>query len=142
MGDEMFQDCIQAFYEKFKFGNALTEDFQEVADSVTGKDYNNFFNQWFYQPGHPVLSSSWKQNGKKLDLTIRQHQEQYIFEFPLEVEFQGDNGRTRMYRLDIDSREQTITMELPFEANALVLDPGTWLLFETYEPGNSSRPSE
>jgi aminopeptidase N len=142
MGDEMFQDCIQAFYEKFKFGNALTEDFQEVADSVTGKDYNNFFTQWFYQPGHPVLSSSWKQNGKKLDLTIRQHQEQYIFKFPLEVEFQGDNGQTRMYHLDIDSREQIITLEVPFEANDVVLDPGTWLLFETYKPGNSSRPSE
>jgi aminopeptidase N len=140
MGDELFQQCVRVFYEKFKFSNALTEDFQEVVDSVTGKDHEQFFQQWFYQKGYPVLSSTWKQEGRKLELNIRQHQEQYIFTFPLEVKFSGGNGRCTMRYLDIHSAEQTFYLDIPFEANEIILDPGTWLLFEPYEPGNSSLP--
>jgi aminopeptidase N len=142
IGDGMFQECIRAFYEKFKFSNALTEDFQGVVDSVTGKNYDYFFQQWFYRKGHPVVSSTWKQDGKEVELTIRQHQEQFVFKFPLEVEIYGKQGRTRIYRLDIDSAEHTFTIKIPYKADNVVLDPGTWLLFEPYEPGDSSRPSE
>jgi aminopeptidase N len=140
MGDEMFQECVQAFYEKFKFSNALTEDFQQVVDSVTGNDHEQFFLQWFYQKGHPVLSSTWKQEGNRLALTIRQHQEQFIFKFPLEVKVMGSEGRSAMRYLDIDSAEQTFFLDLPFKAKEIHLDPGTWLLYEPYKSGNSSRP--
>ena len=142
IGDEMFQESVRAFYEKFKFSNALTVDFHEVVDSVTGKEYDHFFHQWFYQKGHPVLSSTWNQKGQTMELTIRQHQEQYVFEFPLEVMISGSDGRSTMCYLDIHSAEQTFFFDIPFKADRILLDPGTWLLFETYEPGNSSRPSE
>lgn len=132
MGDELFHECIQIQYEKFKFGNALTEDFQEVVKSVTGKSYQAFFRQWFYQAGHPVLSSSWKQRGKKMELTICQHQEQSVFTFPLEVEITGKRGKSVRKKLDIDSAEQKIIIDLPFRAKEISLDPDTWLLFETY----------
>jgi aminopeptidase N len=141
LGDELFQQCIQTFYETYKFDNALTEDFQKVAESLTGKSYEEFFRQWFYQPGHPVLSGNWKQKRKKMELTICQHQPQFIFDFPLEVEISGKNGMSVIYKLDIHLAEQTFIIDLPFKAGKIRLDPGTWLLFETYVPGNSSRPS-
>jgi aminopeptidase N len=141
MGDKLFQECIRTFYETFKFGNALTEDFQKVVESVTGKSYDKFFRQWFYQPGHPVLSCKWKQKRKKVELTIVQHQPDYNFDFPLEVEISGKNGKSTIYKLDMHSVEQTFIIDLPFKARKIRLDPGTWLLFENYKPGNSSRPS-
>jgi len=140
MGDDLFRQCVRAFYEKFKFSNALTCDFQQVVDSITEKNHDAFFQQWFFQKGHPVLSSAWKQEDQKLELTIRQHQEQFIFEFPLEVKVSGSEGKSIMYSLDILSAEQTFFLDLPFEAKEIRLDPGTWLLYEPYESGNSSRP--
>lgn len=132
MGDEQFQKCIQTFYEKFKFKNALTEDFQEVVESVTGKNYDDFFKQWYYKAGHPEISSSWKQKRRKIELTIRQHQEQCLFEFPLELEFTDDSGKSFKKRLSISSGEETFTLYLPFKPKNLVLDPDTWLLFELH----------
>jgi aminopeptidase N len=142
MGDELFHKAVQTFYENYKFSNALTEDFQEVVESFTGKNEDDFFRQWFYQAGHPVLSCDWKQNGRKLEITIRQHQEQFVFEFPLEVALSGKNGTTIVHKLDVHSAEQTFNIDLPFKANEIRLDPDSWLLFEPYEPGNSSRPLE
>jgi len=132
MGDDLFHECIQTQYERFKFGNALTEDFQEVVESVTGQSYEAFFRQWFYQAGHPVLSSSWKQKGEKLELTICQHQEQFVFEFPLEVEISGKKGKSVRQKLDVRSAEETFIIDLPFKTKEILLDPDTWLLFESY----------
>ena len=132
MGDDLFQQCVQSFYEKFKFSNALTGDFLQVVDSITGTNHDDFFQQWFFQMGHPVLSITWKQEDQKLELTISQHQEQFVFEFPLEVKVSGSEGRSTMRYLDIHSAEQTFFLDLPFEAKEIRLDPGTWLLFEPY----------
>jgi aminopeptidase N len=132
MGDDLFHQCIQTQYERFKFDNALTEDFQKVVESVTGKSYEEFFRQWFYQAGHPVLSNSWKQKGNKMEITICQKQEQFVFAFPLEVEISGKKGKSIRQKLDIRSAEQTFIIDLPFKAKEILLDPDTWLLFESY----------
>jgi aminopeptidase N len=133
MGDEQFQECVQTFYEKFKFGNALTEDFQEVVESVTGKSYDDFFRQWYYQAGHPVLSANWKKRGKKIVLTIRQHQEQYLFDFPIDIALTNDQGEVFRETLSINGSSQTFILKPSVKATALSLDPDTWLLFESYE---------
>ncbi len=132
MGDELFQECVQTFYDRFKFSNALTEDFLAVVESVTGKSYNDFFQQWFYQSGHPVLSARWKTRGKKIILTISQHQEHYVFAFPLEVEIKNNSGKLVRKRLTIHASEQTFTFDLPFKPEEIILDPDTWLLFELH----------
>lgn len=133
MGDELFQDCVQVFYEKFKFRNALTEDFLEVVESVSGKNYGKFFRQWFYQSGHPVLSVQWNKRGKKISLVVNQHQQGFLFEFPLDIELSGSRGRTFRKTLDIGSASQSFTFKPSFRARDLRLDPDTWLLFETYK---------
>ena len=132
LGDDLFQRCIQTFYEKFKYGNALTEDFQQVVELISGESYEAFFRQWFYEPGHPVLSSHWKKRGRKIKLTITQHQEQHIFAFPLEVEIKNDKGDSIRKTLSIDSSEQSFTFKPSFKPSKIVLDPDTWLLFESY----------
>ncbi|MEA3461973.1 MAG: M1 family metallopeptidase, partial [Bacteroidota bacterium] len=132
MGDELFHECVLAFYEKFKFSNALTEDFQAVAESVSGKDYNTFFRQWFYQAGHPVLSAHWKKRGKRVHLEIIQHQEHHLFVFPLDIKFSNGKGEVFRETLSIHSASQSFTFKPPFKPADLVLDPDSWLLFEDH----------
>jgi len=130
LGDDAFRECLQAFYKEYKYGNALTEDFQEVVEMVTGKDYGAFFLQWFYVAGHPVLSYQWKQKGKSLKFTLRQHQEQHVFEFPIEIEISGNSGQRIRKIVEVNAREQSVRFNLPFKAKKIILDPDTWLLYE------------
>jgi len=132
LGDELFRHCVRLFYEEFKFSNALTEDFQKVAESESGKDLESFFTQWFYEAGHPVLSYSWKYKRKKLKLTIRQHQDQCIFEFPLDVEINNGKGNSFIETFTINKPEQTFTIKSLFKPSEIFLDPNSWLLFENY----------
>jgi len=133
IGDELFQKCVQVFYEKFKFSNALTEDFQDVVESITGNKYESFFRQWFYQNGHPVLSAQWKKRGKKIILTITQHQKGDLFDFPLDIELRSKRGEAYRKSLHIHSSSHSFTLKPPFKTKDLTLDPDTWLLFEHYK---------
>ncbi len=133
LGDTMFQQCVQDFYQKYEFGNALTVDFQEVVELHSGKNFEEFFQQWFYQSGHPVLSAQWKKKRKKTILTITQHQDQYLFNFPLDIEFKNDQGESFRETLSIDQPTQSFTLKTRFNPSELRLDPDTWLLFEPYE---------
>jgi len=133
LGDEKFRECVQTFYEKYKFKNALTEDFLEVVESVTGKQYDTFFQQWFHTAGHPVLSFEWKAKGRSIEFSIVQHQEQHVFHFPLEIEIIGKAGKSIRHRVEMDVREKSQHIKLPFKAKKVLLDPDTWLLYEQYQ---------
>ncbi len=130
IGDELFRDCVCKFYEEFKFGNALTCDFRKVVETVTGKDYTSFFYQWFYQPGHPVLSLNWDHNGNETVLRIKQHQEQCIFEFPLNIEITDSKGSSGRHTVFMNAPEQTFLFNSPHKPSRILPDPETWLLFE------------
>jgi len=41
----------------FTFKNAITQDFEGVTGTVTGQDYQWFFDEWVYSPNHPVYSN-------------------------------------------------------------------------------------
>ncbi len=133
LGDTQFQACIRSFYDQYKFSNALTEDFRDVAEAVSGTELDLFFRQWFYTPGHLLLSYRWTQKGKTITLVIRQHQAQQPFQFPLEIEIVNRTGKSFRKTLEIKKSENSYTFRLPFcHTTEIVPDPGTWLLYETY----------
>ncbi|UWX54619.1 M1 family aminopeptidase [Maribacter litopenaei] len=53
IGDELFWEGIVAYYKKYQNSNALTEDFKSVMEQITGKDLNDFFQQWIFTKGYP-----------------------------------------------------------------------------------------
>ena len=48
VGDEQFFRILKTYYHRFQGGNARTSDFIAVAEEVSGKDLNAFFNTWLY----------------------------------------------------------------------------------------------
>ncbi|MEW6405201.1 MAG: M1 family metallopeptidase [Chloroflexota bacterium] len=47
-GDEAFFEILSTYYERYEGGNARTADFIAVAEEVTGKDLEAFFEGWLY----------------------------------------------------------------------------------------------
>jgi aminopeptidase N len=134
LGDMLFRECLHTYYEKYRYRNALTEDFQGIVDSLSGKDYGPFFRQWLYRSGHPVLSAPWTYEHGNIMLHIRQHQEGAYFTFPLDVKIVGGPERSFTETLKVDSREEVFSIPSPERPVAVILDPGNWLLFEYHEP--------
>jgi len=58
MGDDSFFPMMRAYGDSFAYGNAVTSDFQRIAERFKGSDLNWFFDQWVYLwPGHPIYNA-------------------------------------------------------------------------------------
>jgi len=132
LGDELFQCCVRSFYNDFKYNNALTGDFLQVVEYLSGRDFKAFFQQWFFTAGHPVLSADWKYKKGKLKVTIKQHQEGHIFDFPLEIGIEYQDGSSVKHTLRISQASETFRISCKNKPSKIILDPDTWLLFEDF----------
>jgi len=129
VGDSLFRESLREFYRRYQFKNALTRDFRLVVEEVSGIDLETFFKQWVHSPGHPVLSLDWTIKGKKLQLTVKQHQEN-TFEFPLEIGVETQNGKVVTQGLNISSKQEIFSIKLNDKIVRVVPDPDHWLLYE------------
>jgi aminopeptidase N len=55
VGDETFFKIVQTFVERYKDGNAGTDEFITVAKDVSGQDLDAFFDAWLFSPALPEL---------------------------------------------------------------------------------------
>lgn len=55
VGDDAFFDTLRTYYDRFKGGNVIPEDFIGVAEEVSGQELNAFFDSWFYSRDIPPI---------------------------------------------------------------------------------------
>lgn len=132
IGDSTFWSGIRKYYTTFQYRNALTSDFINIMESVSGQDLKKFFSQWLYQGGHPQIMINWRFNPQKkqTEFTILQHQKSGLFEFPLEILMVDKSGKKEINTIKISLKEQKAVFSAPEEPVEIVLDPETRLLFE------------
>lgn len=46
MGDKMFFDALEKYYNDYKFKNATAKSFIDICSEVSGKDYSKIINDW------------------------------------------------------------------------------------------------
>jgi hypothetical protein len=53
IGDSLFFSTLYNYGQAYKYQNASTEDFKNVAETVSGKDLDWFFDEWIFGGGSP-----------------------------------------------------------------------------------------
>jgi len=132
LGDEIFFKGLSKYYTDFQNSTALTKDFQHVMETIAGKDLEQFFIQWLWQAGHPILDLSWEQSRDQLHISIDQTQPEYLFRFPLELEIFYMDGTSEFITLKIKQKpnKQRFRRRTKSKIKKLNLDPNVKLLFE------------
>lgn len=51
LGDEVFFSLLRTYAERYRYDNAGADDFAALADEVSGKDLDEFFEAWLYGAG-------------------------------------------------------------------------------------------
>jgi aminopeptidase N len=76
LGPDLFRRIVQTYVERHKFGTVVTDDLRAVIEEFSGRSYDQFFDQWVYHTGYPVLEVdySWDEKSKLAKLSIRQTQ--------------------------------------------------------------------
>lgn len=70
--DDLFFDVMKTFQTQFADSTATGEDFKEVAENLTGMDFDQFFDQWYYGEGYPLYDYEWYSSGGEFHLTSTQ----------------------------------------------------------------------
>jgi aminopeptidase N len=131
-GEENFWNGIREYYEQFRNRNVMTEDFQKIMESVSGKNLSAFFKQWIYTPGYPRIEGSWNydQTKKEIRMTLRQTQHEFgIFTMDLEI---GIDSQTKhnLYIVQVTMSKKVETFRIPAvnQPSNIIPDPNTWSL--------------
>jgi aminopeptidase N len=133
IGNDNFWNGIREYYRQFKNGNALTSDLQRIMENSSGKKLDQFFNQWVYKGGHPVLELSWTYNdqAKSAQITIKQVQKGALFTFPLEIGIYGPEGALKQVEsFTINKESLSVNLPVTYKPAKIELDPHINLLFE------------
>lgn len=143
VGDATFREILHTYAgtEDLRYANAQTDDFERVAESVSGLDLTRFFEQWVTNgTGHPTYRLAWRSApadggfGHEVEVTLDQTQgppmsNVAVFEMPITYEIEHDTGSER-FHVQNDAREQTYRFIVPSPARNVLLDPDRDLLWE------------
>lgn len=89
IGEQAFRDGLKLYLSNNKFKTAEVADLRLAFEEITGQDLNWFFNQWYFDWGHPeiylslesVKSGNWK---LKIDQTTS-HRNTFVF--PVKIKY-------------------------------------------------------
>lgn len=136
VGDEAFFQGIRNYYARHLHQAVRTGALRTALEETSGQDLGGFFQQWLYEPGHPIIDieTSWDADTGEVRVTIRQTQSASwpTFRLRAEVEFELEGSRVRR-TVEIDERVETFRFKLSGAPQGVVFDPDGWVLHSLAE---------
>ena len=128
LGDEDFHQTIRTYYQKYRLSNADTKDFQNVAEEVSDKDLQWFFDQWLFHRGHPKLNIETEVHENNLVMSISQRDLLFDIKLPIRVYF--DNGTSLNELIGINDHQTRFKKMYKEQIERIEIDPDVQLLYE------------
>ncbi len=135
VGKETFYNILRTYLEdtRYSYNVAVTEDFQEIAEDVSGLDLNYFFQQWIYGENYPVYDVIWgfsQSSENEYNVTVSVAQQSNTnpdyFTMPIELKFTG--VQDTVISIWNNKKSQQYEFVLDFEPSQLLFDPDNWIL--------------
>ncbi len=132
LGDSLFLDVTKQYANdlNFKYKNASIRDFNGKVNQISGRNYNWFFDQWIYQPNHPVYENQYhiRQEGCGSRWRVAFYTEQTqtnapFFRMPLEVNIHFADNTDTTLRLENTYNKQLFSYLFDKEPNQVTFDP-------------------
>jgi len=132
LGEENFWKGIRRYYKAYRYKNALTKDFEKIMEKVSYKNLTQFFNEWIYRPGFPILKGGWKYDKQNKSLSISLTQVQSFknsFHFPLDIGIYIKDKQSPIIKtFNIGRKENIFMLSFDSKPSKIVLDPDSWML--------------
>jgi aminopeptidase N len=131
--DATWLDFMQAYRDSFAYGNASTDDVNNLMNQLLGGNYDWFFDEWVYGFGYPRYNIAWSKTYEapnwRLVMDITQYQTigPPVFHMPLPIGVNHAGGDT-ILTLAINSSPQHFEYLLSNEPTGITVDPQTWVI--------------
>jgi aminopeptidase N len=138
VGDEAFYKSLNKYLTDNKFSNGSAIKLKLAFESVTGKDLNWFFNQWYFGNGHPYVSITQQYDANKKQVLVKLAQTQVqdkLFTLPIGIDIYV-NGQRNHYEVWAKNKVDSFYFPAASEPDNVNVDNDKILLWEK----NDSKP--
>lgn len=133
VGDSAFFKAVNLFLTSHKFKAAEAHQLRLAFEEVTGKDLNWFWNQWFFDSGHPTLDIAhhYSNEAKQVRIVVRQSGDK-TFRLPVTVDIWTDSRKTR-HTTWVSGKTDTLVFASPVRPDWVSFDGDKVLLAQKTE---------
>ena len=111
-GDAAFDRAMYLYLSKNALHSGEAQGWRMAVEEATGQDWNWFFNEWYYHPGHPTVKVFYMYNDTTQKLTVAVSQTQsdstFNYELPIKTAVIYGNEKT-IVNWHIYKRKDTFT---------------------------------
>lgn len=130
--DELFFEILESFQIEYGGGTATGDDFMELAEELSGMDFETFFNQWYYGHGYPVYEISyWQDTEKTLFISSTQSTSSNlttVFEMLLDIRVIFADGTDTVVGFQQTENLNIFSLECDKNVVDIEIDPNNWTL--------------
>jgi aminopeptidase N len=136
VGDDAFWAGLNRYLTDNAYTAVEAHNLRLAFEEVTGEDMNWFFNQWYFDQGHPRLevSKDYDPTTGTLTLTVEQLQDAErmpaVFQLPVDVDIYTAEGEVERKKIFVDQRKQSFTFEVDQAPKLVNFDAERALLAE------------
>jgi len=134
VGEENFYKIFREYFARYTWKDASIEDFESLAQEVSGQNLTWFFDEWLHKAVLPDFEISGAEIKKlddgtySLELSIEQKGE--LIEMPAEIYIKTRNGEEIARRVNIKNREENVNFLLKEKPVFAEIDRGNFILEE------------
>lgn len=132
--DDLFFDVLKSFQTNYGGGTATGENFKETAEEVTGMDFDQFFEQWYYGQGYPVYNFKyWTDDQNTFYLSSLQStssSQTILFDMLLDFRLRFADGSDTMVSFRQTENLNVFSMNFEQRVTHVEPDPDQWTLEE------------
>ena len=136
VGDEAFFEALNKYLKDNAYTAVEAHDLRLAFEDVTGQDLNWFFNQWFFEAGHPQLTIEYDYDAtsQTASVTIEQTQDPEksipIFQLPIAIDIYENPKKVSRKNVLMNLRKQTFTFPAATKPALINVDADKVLLAE------------
>lgn len=137
VGDEAFFAALNLYLTDNAYSAVEAHNLRLAFEEVTGEDLNWFFNQWYFEAGHPKLEITYGYDEATSEATVTVEQVQdaermpAIFQLPIAVDIYDESGAVARQEIFVNQRKQAFRFQVEAKPALINFDADRVLLAET-----------
>jgi len=125
--DDLFWQILHDYLDAYKNSFATTQDFQNIVEEMSNRDFSWFFDQWVYGEGYPTYSGQWYQVGDTLTMKVNQRASYpssiHYFQMLMPYKLIYKEGGDTIILLNQEINYQTFKIFTPHNIDDIIIDP-------------------
>jgi aminopeptidase N len=139
LGDSAFFRGLNLYLKQHQYKAAEAHQLRLALEEVTGRDLSPFFNQWYFNNGHPEVHITYGNKDGKDFVAFEQKQKDKLFELPIKIGAYSGNEKAILHPVVLSNRTDTFYFENKGKTTFYEADADRVLLWKKTEEKTSAQ---